>query len=606
MKKQNVRTLSLIVGTFTYLLVGAAVFDHLESTTAGYKASELKKMEEQWVEQHGVSQQDYRIMEVIVLGGVPHKAGKQWKFAGALYYATTVLTTIGYGHSTPNTIYGKTFTVLYAVFGIPLCLVLFHSIGERLNKVFSMIIRSIKRLFKFRSNDVTDVDLILAVTTSSTLTITAGAAVFSSYEQWSYFDSVYYCVITLTTIGFGDMVALQKNEALEKQPEYVAFSLVFILFGMAIVAACLNLFVLGLVTMNTEDERRDEAEALQAAAGAVRLEGDVITANGSILSIGDPEARSIGCFSFSGLVGRSWAMLFAASGYEVSIYDAVQKQVTFALGETERQLQTLEKSGMLRGSDSAQVQFSRIKGVSSLKECIQGAFYVQECVPEELQLKQEVFTDLDAIAGDDTILASSTSTMIPSTFTSGLQHRANCVVAHPVNPPYFVPLVEIVPAPWTSPCVVEKTKNLLKEIGQEPVVLKKEHAGFGLNRLQYTILNECYHLVNDGVMSADDVDKLVKFGLGPRYAWMGPLETALLNAEGMRSYLERYTSGIHAVSGTLKGPADWSLPAAEPLLKELDELFPLDKLEARRQRRDERLIALAALRAQMNKKETDE
>lgn len=111
-----------------------------------------------------------------------------------------------------------------------------------------------------------------------------GAAAFSKYEGWTYFDSIYYCFVTLTTIGFGDMVALQQDNALTDKPEYVAFVLVFILFGLAIVAACLNLLVLRLVTLNTEDERRDEAAAVKAAQGAVRLDGDVITANGSILS----------------------------------------------------------------------------------------------------------------------------------------------------------------------------------------------------------------------------------------------------------------------------------------------------------------------------------
>lgn len=101
------------------------------------------------------------------------------------------------------------------------------------------------------------------VTTLSILTIAGGATAFSRYEGWSYFDSVYYCFITLTTIGFGDMVALQKNRALEEKPEYVMFALIFILFGLAIVAASLNLLVLRFVTMNTEDEKRDEAEALQ-------------------------------------------------------------------------------------------------------------------------------------------------------------------------------------------------------------------------------------------------------------------------------------------------------------------------------------------------------
>ena len=108
-----------------------------------------------------------------------------------------------------------------------------------------------------------EINLICVVTTLSILTIAGGAAAFSTYEGWTYFDSVYYCFITLTTIGFGDMVALQKDNALDNKPEYVMFSLIFILFGLAIVAASLNLLVLRFVTMNTEDERRDEAEALQ-------------------------------------------------------------------------------------------------------------------------------------------------------------------------------------------------------------------------------------------------------------------------------------------------------------------------------------------------------
>lgn len=113
--------------------------------------------------------------------------------------------------------------------------------------------------------------------------MTTGAAAFSKFEQWNYFDAFYYCFITLTTIGFGDYVALQKDSALQSHPEYVAFSLVFILFGLSVVSAAINLLVLRFLTLNTEDERRDEQEAATAAQAAVRLEGDVITANGSIL-----------------------------------------------------------------------------------------------------------------------------------------------------------------------------------------------------------------------------------------------------------------------------------------------------------------------------------
>uniref|UniRef100_T1ITB4 Potassium channel domain-containing protein n=1 Tax=Strigamia maritima TaxID=126957 RepID=T1ITB4_STRMM len=284
MKKQNVRTLSLIVCTFTYLLVGAAVFDALESEQEKKQEEILTSMENILKARYNISEDDYTVLRTVIVRGVPHKAGKQWKFAGAFYFATTVLTTIGYGHSTPSTAGGKAFCMFYALVGIPLGLVMFQSIGERLNKFAAVIIKNVKRLFKFKSVNASETNLIIMVSTLSTLVMTTGAAAFSHYEGWNYFDSFYYCFVTLTTIGFGDYVALQKNKALQNSPEYVAFSLIFILFGLAVVAASMNLLVLRFMTMNTEDERKDEAEAQAAAQGAVKLEGDVITSNGSIIS----------------------------------------------------------------------------------------------------------------------------------------------------------------------------------------------------------------------------------------------------------------------------------------------------------------------------------
>lgn len=125
------------------------------------------------------------------------------------------------------------------------------------------------------NTEATETNLICVVTTLSTITIAGGAAAFSRYEGWTYFDSVYYCFITLTTIGFGDMVALQKDHALDEKPGYIAFVLIFILFGLAIVAASLNLLVMRFITMNTEDERRDEAEALQVNHTKTFMELDV-------------------------------------------------------------------------------------------------------------------------------------------------------------------------------------------------------------------------------------------------------------------------------------------------------------------------------------------
>ncbi|CAD5114533.1 unnamed protein product [Dimorphilus gyrociliatus] len=161
---------------------------------------------------------------------------------------------------------------------------MFQSIGERLNVFITFLMRHCKRCMKLRNQEVSQTNLIIVGLNLCLVVLTTGAVAYSYYEEWSYLNSFYYCFITLTTIGFGDYVALQKNSVLQTKPEYVAFSLIFILFGLTVVGAAMNLLVLRFLTMNTEDERREELEAAAAARTAVRLDGDVITANGSIIS----------------------------------------------------------------------------------------------------------------------------------------------------------------------------------------------------------------------------------------------------------------------------------------------------------------------------------
>lgn len=151
-------------------------------------------------------------------------------------------------------------------------LVMFQSIGERLNKVASVVIRRGKTYLRCRQTEATEMNLMMATGMLSSIIITTGAAVFSRYEGWSYFESFYYCFITLTTIGFGDYVALQNDSALMNKPGYVALSLVFILFGLAVVAASINLLVLRFMTMNAEDMKKDEAESQLARAAAYQSE----------------------------------------------------------------------------------------------------------------------------------------------------------------------------------------------------------------------------------------------------------------------------------------------------------------------------------------------
>jgi L-gulonate 3-dehydrogenase len=296
----------------------------------------------------------------------------------------------------------------------------------------------------------------------------------------------------------------------------------------------------------------------------------------------------------AGLIGRAWAISFARAGHDVALTDAEPGAVDKALTFIDGALGDLASYDLLNGATPAEAR-SRIRAVAGLADTLAGASYVQENTPEKIDMKRTVFAELDRLAAPDAVIASSTSALLPSAFTEGLPGRARCLVVHPVNPPYLVPAVEIVPAPWTDPAVVERARQIMVEAGQAPFVMQREIDGFVVNRLQGALLQEAFRLVADGYASVEDVDTAIRQGLALRWSFMGPFETIDLNAPaGVRDYVQRYGALYDGLFETQKRRADWRGPVLEIIERQRRARLKESELGKRAAWRDRRLMALAA------------
>ncbi|AEC18923.1 3-hydroxybutyryl-CoA dehydrogenase [Pusillimonas sp. T7-7] len=300
----------------------------------------------------------------------------------------------------------------------------------------------------------------------------------------------------------------------------------------------------------------------------------------------------------AGLIGQAWAIVFARGGCQVRLWDGDSAALTRAFKLVEQQIKELENKQLL--SDAAGV-IARIHTASSLEEALDGAGYVQENLPERLDVKQDIFGAMDRLSPPDTPLASSTSSIPASAFTENLSGRHRCLVSHPVNPPYLIPVVELCGAPWTDAATLERTRDLMKKVGQKPVTLHKELEGFVLNRLQGALLREAFRLVESGCVSAEDLDITVKDGLGLRWSFMGPFETIDLNApDGVQDYCKRYGDMYESIAKEQTGTGPWSPELVANIDQQRRELLPSSELLNRRIWRDERLMALL-----LHKKQAD-
>lgn len=302
----------------------------------------------------------------------------------------------------------------------------------------------------------------------------------------------------------------------------------------------------------------------------------------------------------SGLIGRAWGAVFARAGFEVALYDTAPGATDAAKSNIAQSLGEQQALGLVEDASSA---IDRINTTATLADAVKGAALVQENGPETPDAKKALFAEIDRLAPRDTILASSTSFIPCSVFSADLAGRDRCLVAHPVNPPHLVPIVELAPAPWTDPAVVEAARQLYERAGQVPIVLRREVQGFVLNRLQAALLAEAFRIVGAGICSPEDVDKTIRDGLGYRWSFMGPFETIELNAPGgIADYAARYGASLDRMTKDVLIDDPFGAPTVATIMSQWPGAQTKDRIAALSSWRDQRLAALKAHKTKMPRK----
>ena len=308
-----------------------------------------------------------------------------------------------------------------------------------------------------------------------------------------------------------------------------------------------------------------------------------------------PSIRTVAVVG-AGVIGRSWIQVFARAGVDVRVYDADPAQVKRALAWLRRDLKDLRDRKQIK-KKAARARLERVTAAGTLEEALAGVGYVQESGPEQLDLKRSLYAELDRVAPREAILASSTSALDMSEIAKGLAGARRCVVAHPVNPPHVVPVVEVLGGTETDPKVIRRTIRFLRDLGQTPVLMYKYAKGFILNRMQAALVREAVDLVRSGVADVEAVDASIREGLGLRWALMGPFGVANTNADGgVEEYYARYGSAYESMWDDLNTQVKFD-PGLIGELHRQTEIMTSASLDAQRNWRDRLVLAIRELKA---------
>ena len=249
-------------------------------------------------------------------------------------------------------------------------------------------------------------------------------------------------------------------------------------------------------------------------------------------------AAVLGC----GVIGSSWTALFLAGGFKVDAYDPAPDAQTQLLKYIENCWPTLYALGFTEQPDLSKLQFHQ-DAVSAVKQ----ADFIQENVPERIELKQALFAQIEPHVKPTAIIASSASGLMLSEMQAGWKNPSRLILGHPFNPPHLIPLVELLANAHTDDDVLTIAEDFYKQLGKVTIRVQKEVPAHVANRLQAALWREAISLVENGVASVDDVDKAVWAGPGLRWAAMGPHQLFHLGAGagGMREFCERYGDSFH-------------------------------------------------------------
>ncbi|MBO6675070.1 MAG: NAD-binding protein [Rhizobiales bacterium] len=304
-------------------------------------------------------------------------------------------------------------------------------------------------------------------------------------------------------------------------------------------------------------------------------------------SLDSPKITILG----AGSIGVSFAAFFSDIGAHVSLIDPdAERRVAASQGLAD-QRESMREAGLLRGGAGP------VDTLGNLETALPKADLVIECGPENLATKQEIFADLLARSGSETVLATASSAITISEILPNPSQQKRCLVAHPVNPPAILRVIELVPAPGTDQQATAKAASLFQSAGFETVQLGHEIEGFVLNRLQSAVLREAYRLVDEGVTDVAGIETIMRMGLGPRWALSGPFETAELNTPGgIKAHAARMGPAYKRIGEARGETVDWNDALISKVDAQRREVLSLGELAGRATWRSRAVARLVAVR----------